>query len=698
MEEIPQTPAILPAPTFDGAPAAPLPPGVRARLWLPGHAFGPNDDDPRLWLALSDGRVLAFRLLHAGFGDDGLIVPLVEAIADDLRGKRGEVELSAYGRAQVLYAAPVLPLADKRHAGFLFDADFQRFAACLDAEVMRLLLSLEREPHPPAITRRDGQGPQPLPRRFFASVRNYNRLATLPPKLRLHRMQALARFPLLVAPILLTAHRTVNVWDGKRHAWRAKNASVEAAIDAGRDLAGTLAQHYRISKGLARSPLCAAMWPLGDEADRRGWLKMLDALPANQRPTLAEFERWQVYLANYFALLGETDQGHPLPQPPAVHRGAFRLGWSLTWQAAAQRHGDLHHALADCMDFLNAAREVAALRLRRRYGPSTTRLAAAWLACHGLFGLLDASARWHRLRRPSVEWDVPEGFALPALLGHWEDRGRLAEELLTPQALAAEGEAMRHCVGGYWPQCVAGDRIFALRLPDGERATAQYRPTIREDVDYDTEYRLDQLRGPCNREASEAMFAWAQIVAVALNQPSRQEARWAALEARGRLEVAQLEARRRAARLDAKSERQLRKALAWLDLQPPAPEVLLVAHIAGYQYHAGPRLEHRLSPGQRLALVREPANPHDPLAVRLDRQGEKLGYVPRPDNAEIALRLDAGEVLTARITEVERDAEPWRRVGFVVAAQASQALRAKIEAEAKQSMEKPPSHRPNRKT
>ncbi len=408
------------------------------------------------------------------------------------------------------------------------------------------------------------------------------------------------------------------------------------------------------------------MWPLGDEADRRGWLALLDALPANQRPGLAEFERWQVYLANYFALLGETDQGHPLPQPAAVHRGAFRLGWSLTWQAAAQRHGDLHHALADCRDFLQAARELAALWLRRRYGPSTAKLAAAWLACHGLLGLLDASDRWHGLRLPTAEWDVPEDFALPAIVGHWEDQQRLANELLTPQALAAEGEAMHHCVGSYWPQCVAGDRIFALRLPDGERATAQYRPTIREDVDYDSEYRLAQLRGPFNREVSDAMVAWAQIVAVRLNEPSRQEARWAALEARGRLEVARLEMKRRATRLDAKSERQLRKALAWLDLQPPAPEVLLSAHIAGYTYHAGPRLEHRFAPGQRLTLVREPANPHDPLAVRIDWQNEKLGYVPRPDNAEIAVRLDAGETLRARITDIDFEAEPWRRVGFVV--------------------------------
>lgn len=67
--------------------------------------------------------------------------------------------------------------------------------------------------------------------------------------------QGLWRFPFLVAPILLTAHHSPNVWDGKRHAWREKDTAIEAAIDQGRDLVGALAKHYGISKGLVRSPL-----------------------------------------------------------------------------------------------------------------------------------------------------------------------------------------------------------------------------------------------------------------------------------------------------------------------------------------------------------------------------------------------------------------------------------------------------------
>lgn len=658
-------PAVPPAPTVAGLSDAP-PAAVRARLWLSGRVFGPADDGARLWLILADGRVLAFRLPQGALGDDTLLAPLAAAVADDVRGQRWELEHLAFGQAQLLYAAPVLPIACAGHAGFIFDSDYRRYAAALDGEIVRLLLDLEREPHPAAVTRADGESPHPLPKPYLASVRNYNRLVTLPPTIRLHRLQALRRFPLLVAPCLLTLHHSPNVWSGKRHAWREKDPAVEAAIDAGRDLVGALARRYGISKGLVRSPLCAQMWPVRDAAIRMSWLKLLDALPANQRPSLVEFERWQLYLANYFALLGEDDHGHPLPQPPHVHRGAFRLGWTRTWETAARRHGDLHPALADCRDFLQAARERAAAITGRPCGPAVGRLAAAWLALYGLLGLLAASARWHRQRRVLDPWPVPDGFRLPAILGRLADRGRHARELLTPQELMQEGEAMRHCVANYWPDCLAGDRIFALRLANGERATAQYHPTLRDDADYDARYRLVQLRGPCNERVSQTMSDWAEAVAVELNVPGRASGRRAALEVRGLLESQHLAVQRPAVHLDEASERQLRRALDWLHLAPLPPQTLLFAHIAGYQHHAGPRLEEELASGQPLALVREPDNPHDRLAVRIEWNGEKLGYVPRAHNAEIARRLDAGERLVARIAEIDPPSEPWRRVAFVI--------------------------------
>jgi hypothetical protein len=668
MEDHAACTAVPPARAFP----IPWPVRLRARLWVSPRALRAHDESPRLWLVLADGPVLALRLAHGRPRDDGVLAPLAEAFAADVRGNRYLIEdLPGVGFVQVLYAAPVVPPLAADHAGFVIDGEFQHFVATLDGEVLRLLLSLEREPTPAAITRRDGESPHPWPQPFFASVRNYNRLVTLPPTLRERRMQALIRFPALVAPVLLTAHRNPNTWDGKRHAWREKDEAVEAAIDQGRDLIGSLAAHYGITRGTVRAPVNRAFWNAPAHQARRGYLQMLDALPDNQRPTLAEFERWALYFANYFGLLGENRDGDPLPQPPAVHRGAFRLGWSRTWEAAARRYGNLYPALADCRDFLQAARERARLILRRNRVPGTARLAAAWLATQGLLGLLAASDRWHRLRPTLPTGQFPPDFRLPAILGHVDHDGHTAEELLDPVALAREGEAMHHCVGGYWQRCVDGDRIFALRLADGERATAQYAPRIVEGGVADTRYRLVQLRGPCNRDVSAAMRVFAQAIETRLNAEGLREKRWAALEARGRLEVAQLESRlaqREAmAWLDGKSERQLRVALAWLNEQPPAPEVLLTTFIAGYQYHAGPRVEEALRVGEPLGLAREPENPHDPLAVRLDWQGHKLGYLPHNENAEIARLLDAGEALVASITGIDRAAEPWERVRVGVA-------------------------------
>ncbi len=89
----------------------------------------------------------------------------------------------------------------------------------------------------------------------------------------------------------------------------------------------------------------------------------------------------------------------------------------------------------------------------------------------------------------------------------------------------------------------------------------------------------------------------------------------------------------------------------------PAPALPL----AGFQYHQGPGLWPRLSPGQPLTLVREPANPYDPRAVRIDWQGHKLGYIPRLDNAAASQLIDRGERLVARIAALAESSDPWPR-------------------------------------
>ena len=64
--------------------------------------------------------------------------------------------------------------------------------------------------------------------------------------------------------------------------------------------------------------------------------------------------------------------------------------------------------------------------------------------------------------------------------------------------------------------------------------------------------------------------------------------------------------------------------------------------------------------------MREPDNPHDPQAIRIEWQGEKIGYVPRPDNVAYARRLDAGENFPARISDFSPQAPPWNRLWFEI--------------------------------
>ena len=64
--------------------------------------------------------------------------------------------------------------------------------------------------------------------------------------------------------------------------------------------------------------------------------------------------------------------------------------------------------------------------------------------------------------------------------------------------------------------------------------------------------------------------------------------------------------------------------------------------------------------------MREADNRHDRNAVRVDWNGQKLGYVPRAENRAVAQALDAGEALEARVSAVRDDPDPWRRIEFEV--------------------------------
>jgi hypothetical protein len=99
---------------------------------------------------------------------------------------------------------------------------------------------------------------------------------------------------------------------------------------------------------------------------------------------------------------------------------------------------------------------------------------------------------------------------------------------------------------------------------------------------------------------------------------------------------------------------------------PTARIVVQDAPLAGFVYYDGRALWDDIRKGDRLTLVREPANPHDANAVRIEWQGRMLGYVPRRDNADLARQLDRGARVEARITELTRAANGRHRLSYEI--------------------------------
>lgn len=95
---------------------------------------------------------------------------------------------------------------------------------------------------------------------------------------------------------------------------------------------------------------------------------------------------------------------------------------------------------------------------------------------------------------------------------------------------------------------------------------------------------------------------------------------------------------------------------------------MLVQHspLAGFRYYEARQAFAQLSVGEPLDLVREPDNPHDSRAVRVEWRGRKLGYVPRASNAALAWAMDAGEPVSARIARLTGHPNPRRRIEFEV--------------------------------
>jgi hypothetical protein len=103
----------------------------------------------------------------------------------------------------------------------------------------------------------------------------------------------------------------------------------------------------------------------------------------------------------------------------------------------------------------------------------------------------------------------------------------------------------------------------------------------------------------------------------------------------------------------------------WQPLQSPAEvagqqagtrarALVQVSLAAGLAHHEAKAVWDRLRVGDPLTLVREPANAHDPNAVRIDWNGHVLGYLPRVETADVARQMDRGQPLQARIAGIAK--------------------------------------------
>ena len=84
--------------------------------------------------------------------------------------------------------------------------------------------------------------------------------------------------------------------------------------------------------------------------------------------------------------------------------------------------------------------------------------------------------------------------------------------------------------------------------------------------------------------------------------------------------------------------------------------------LAGAQYYETDALWHEMKVGDGVTLIREPDNPHDARAVRVEWRGRKLGYLPRAENRAVAAEMDGGARIAGRIAALVPHRNPWRRV------------------------------------
>lgn len=86
-------------------------------------------------------------------------------------------------------------------------------------------------------------------------------------------------------------------------------------------------------------------------------------------------------------------------------------------------------------------------------------------------------------------------------------------------------------------------------------------------------------------------------------------------------------------------------------------------YVAGFTYYQGAIVFGDMKIGSRLEIKLDENNVHDDNAVELRFNGQKIGYLPREENQEVAVLLKAGyKIFESVVQQLSPEAHPEQQV------------------------------------
>ena len=90
-------------------------------------------------------------------------------------------------------------------------------------------------------------------------------------------------------------------------------------------------------------------------------------------------------------------------------------------------------------------------------------------------------------------------------------------------------------------------------------------------------------------------------------------------------------------------------------------------YVAGFAYYSGVFIFNQLSIGSPVKVMLDDDNHYDANAVKLLFNGNKIGYIPRDKNPEVAALLKAGhDIFDGAVQQISPDEHPEKQVRVVL--------------------------------